>query len=73
MTKQAAFEKQKSNGIFRIYYIFLFLLIQNIGSIAQPGIEWAKCYGGPEAERSSCFLQTSDKGFIIIGTTLGNG
>jgi hypothetical protein len=42
-----------------------------ITTIAQPGINWKKCYGGKWTEYIYDMKRTEDKGLIIIGTTSG--
>ncbi len=37
------------------------------GSIAQPSIEWQRCYGSTENEDARCIKATSDGGFIKTG------
>ncbi len=35
-------------------------------------LQWQKSYGGSQDEYASAFIQTSDNGFIIVGTTYSN-
>lgn len=59
-----------------IFLAILFFLFQSFVSIAQPAIEWQKCYGGTGYDLPT-FLQppkdmiqqTADSGFVFIGVT----
>jgi hypothetical protein len=44
-----------------------FLQVILLQCIAQPSIEWQRCYGGSENEEGRCIRPTSDGGFIIAG------
>jgi uncharacterized repeat protein (TIGR01451 family) len=54
--------------IKRALAIVLFFSISNI-LLAQPSIQWQKCYGGTSLENSYSSLATSDGGFVVIGET----
>jgi hypothetical protein len=51
--------------------IVLFIFTNNI--IAQPTIEWQKCFGGSYNELASSIIKTYDGGYIISGTTYSVG
>jgi hypothetical protein len=46
-----------------------FLQVILIQCIAQPSIEWQRCYGSTENEEARCIKATSDGGFIMTGTS----
>ena len=50
--------------------VFTFLF--SIVLLAQPSIEWQKCLGGTDEERSSSIQQTTDGGYIVAGYTNSN-
>ena len=50
----------------------LSILLISCYSIAQPTIAWQKCLGGTLGERFDNFQQTSDGGYILIGTSSSN-
>ncbi|MBK8848017.1 MAG: T9SS type A sorting domain-containing protein [Bacteroidetes bacterium] len=54
-----------------IYSLALMLSIQ-IGTQAQPNVQWQKNYGGNNAERATATKQTSDGGYIVAGYTLSD-
>jgi len=45
---------------------------EDVGHKRQLHIEWQKCLGGTNEERASAIQQTTDGGFVIIGTTNSN-
>ena len=51
-----------------IIYYFFALFIINIYS-QQPGIQWKKSLGGSGIDRAKFIQQTTDDGFITVGTT----
>lgn len=53
-----------------IYLIFLFLAECVSGQI--PEIQWAKCFGGTSTDRARCIIETTDGGFIAVGSTASN-
>jgi len=40
---------------------------------AQGNKQWQHCYGGPQNEDGNSFIETPDKGFLLLGTTNGSG
>jgi len=48
---------------------FLFILLPLQALIAQPAIEWAKCYGGTSFDGARSIVATSDGGYILVGET----
>jgi hypothetical protein len=54
-------------------YSFLSILLVLANTIlSQPSIEWQRCLGGTDAEGVSFILETSDGGYILIGSTSSN-
>jgi hypothetical protein len=60
-------------------FVFIYFLLQNICSFAQPAIEWQKCLGGTNWDQPTNTLpskdmiqQTVDGGFIILASTSSN-
>ena len=53
-------------------FIFISVLCLGWNTIAQPVIEWKKCYGGSAGEVSSSIQQTLDGGYIVAGRTASN-
>ncbi|MFN0176603.1 MAG: T9SS type A sorting domain-containing protein [Saprospiraceae bacterium] len=49
--------------------IFIFSTLPMV-LFSQPGIEWQKCFGGSEYDRSNDILHTNDGGYVVIGHTL---
>lgn len=52
--------------------ILLFISLQIFAAlslIAQPQVQWTKCFGGVDAEYAGDVKQTPDKGFIIAGSS----
>ncbi len=53
--------------------ISLSLSVISICTHAQiPSIQWAKCYGGSDADNASAINQTSDGGYIVCGQSRSN-
>jgi hypothetical protein len=50
--------------------IIFSLMITPLISIAQPGIEWQRCYGGSNTDAPSSLQICEDGGFVAIGQTL---
>jgi len=40
---------------------------------AQPSIDWIEWYGGAKDDEAKCIRQTSDHGFILVGSTASKG
>ena len=57
----------KKNGL-----TFLFILIAAIANAQAPTIEWEKCFGGSSHDYGRDIIQTSDGGYIAVGSTLSN-
>lgn len=49
--------------------ILLLGLILDNGIFAQPNLEWEKSYGGSGWERAWCIQQTTDAGYIVVGSS----
>ncbi len=57
------------------YFSLVVLLLLNTSLFAQPiipHIEWAGSFGGSESDQAQCIEQTSDKGFIVAGSSFSN-
>ena len=52
-------------------FCFGCLLVATLVS-AQPTIEWAKAFGGTEADQAQSIQQTSDGGYVVTGMTISN-
>jgi hypothetical protein len=55
--------------MYRIFPL-LFLLLSSSLCIAQPAIEWSKCYGGTSYDGARSIVATSDGGYIFAGETM---
>jgi len=56
--------------IKKILFTFLFLIYSILCYSQAPSIQWAKCLGGTESDRSYSVIQTDDGGYVIAGVTL---
>ncbi len=50
----------------------MFILIFITGLMAQPNIQWQKCFGGTFEEYANSIQQTTDGGYIVAGLTFSN-
>lgn len=58
---------------FITYYINLIsVIILNIFQASSQTLDWAKCYGGSDADIAYSIQQTSDSGYLIVGETASN-
>ncbi len=60
----------------KIFGLSLFALLMTdsslLGQTVIPHIEWAKSFGGSEIDQAQSIEQTSDKGYIIAGSSYSN-
>jgi len=52
-------------------YLLIVVILTTIG-LAQPTIEWARCYGGSDWEIAGAIQQTGDGGYIVAGGSCSN-
>ena len=55
--------------------IVIFLFASNKGisqNFSNPSIEWQKCIGGSDDDYATSIIQTSDGGYITVGTATSN-
>lgn len=55
-----------------IHKILIFFTFLTLNVMAQPAIEWQKCFGGSESETFGDMAKTNNGGFILVGTTWSN-
>lgn len=53
----------------RITTAFLFYLLFPTLGFSQITLDWQKCFGGPNNDKATELIQTSDQGFLLVGTT----
>ena len=55
--------------MIRLFFSLFLLHCSLFTVVAQPGITWAKCFGGHETEIARQIVQTTDGGYLVLGST----